>query len=67
MTREGAALIAENEALIRSKGSAVRVLRQNLGMVNARNRATEDLIFDAKEEMSKLRMSELLNNDNRYI
>lgn len=31
VTRDGAALIAENEALIRSKGSAVRVLRSNAG------------------------------------
>ena len=29
--RDGAALIAENEALIRSKGSAVRVLKSTVG------------------------------------
>lgn len=31
VTRDGAALIAENEALIRSRGSAVRVLKSNAG------------------------------------
>jgi hypothetical protein len=65
VSREGATLVAENEALIRSKGSAVRVLRSSAGLAESRVRSLQELIGDFEREMSRSNLTQVLDADTR--
>eukprot|EP01032_Pedospumella_encystans_P007766 gene7766-9274_t len=67
VSKDGAALIAENEALIRSRGSTVRVLRSNAGLAEARVAALKEVISDFEQETQRMQLSEVLEEDHSEL
>ena len=61
---EGDELIAENERLLRSRTSTVRVLRSEVGMAEARVDALYGIVGEKREELGKMHLSEMLHSDD---
>ncbi|KAJ1401503.1 hypothetical protein B484DRAFT_437798, partial [Ochromonadaceae sp. CCMP2298] len=63
-SEDGLALLRENQALLRGRGSAVRVLRSDAGLAEARVQALREAVGEAEGNLGRMRLSEVLENEN---